>query len=152
MTSPSFGLADSKLGPATVALYKPNWGPLAPDCGPLNMKLDTCHEQFVMKSYHLVFECRLMMAELSGLLQGAAELQAGRESFQDTALADFSNCPQFLWHCELLDNMSVLLFWQGSFFPCVLRMLRGDPSGNNHAFVSAWLPGKAQWTLNVQLI
>jgi hypothetical protein len=88
-----------------------------------------------------------MVVEPFGLLQGATELETGREGFQDAAVADFSNSPQFLRHCELLDNTSVLLFWKSLLLPCVLRMLRGDTSGNNHAFVSAWLPGRGHFNI-----
>ena len=99
-----------------------------------------------VKFPNLCLTGRLMVAEPFDLLQGATELEEGHESFQDAAVADFSDSPQFFRHCELLDNTSVFLKCF-LLFPCVLRVLRGDSSSNNHAFVSAWLPGRGQFTL-----
>lgn len=45
---PNFAFMTPKFGAKKVVQYRPIWL-RRPDCGPLNMKLDTCHHLYILK-------------------------------------------------------------------------------------------------------
>ena len=104
MTCPPFGFVGPSMGQVAkggsdmvLSLYVPHWGHSVPDCGPLNMRLDSCpYFEFLIFCSRQHFwtygsDDSACCCAASVVCPGANHVQEGTRGFQDWTFADSPN-------------------------------------------------------------
>ena len=94
---PHFGVTEAKFGRRMVKTYEPHWG-ATPDCGPLNMRLETCLKLPINLGSDSSRHGQSMTDEPTVKHQGTTQLEKSGQSLEDRTTTDSSNRAQRIRH------------------------------------------------------